>query len=476
VSIREKTISGMSWSFAGGLSLQGITFVVGVILARLLTPQDFGLIAIITAFISISEIFVNSGFNEALIRKAKTTEIDYSTIFYYNLFVSIVLYIIIFLCSGLISNFFGEPSIDIIIKVLGLVLIINALSIIQRTILTKLMSFRRLTKVEFIASLVAGAMGISTASLGWGVWSLVSMIIIRSLIQTVLLWSLNTWRPSFVFSIKSFKELFLFGGNLLALAIIDGIYLNIFNFIIAKFYSSAQLGYYNRSESLRNLSSKTITGVIQKVSYPILSEIQDDKVRLKSAYKRLVKSTCFVTFIPLIGIASVADNLVIVLLGEQWFPSIEYLQLLCFAGLFFPLHSLNSNILKVAGNSSVILKIGIVLKLLGVPVLLTGVLEGISEMIIALILQQFIGFCIYSIYAGPNINYNLSEQLKDIFPPFAIAISMGVLMYSIGFAINVDKLMKLFVEICSGVFLVISISELFRIESYLYLKNIFIKK
>ncbi len=426
----------------------------------------------LSIFMAISAVFVNSGFNEALIRKKKCTNDDYSTVFYYNIIVSLVFYLILYFGSGLISNFFNEPLLELLVKVLGLLIVINALTIIQRVILVKRIDFKLLTKISVSASIFSGIVGVTMAYLDYGVWSLVIMSISRAGVEALLLWMFNQWNPKLIFSKESFKELFSFGGNLLLLAIIDSIYKNIYNVIIGRYYPVAQLGFYTRADSFKNLPSQVLVGTIRRVSYPVLSSIQDNKALLKMAYKRLIKSTSFISFVLLIGMAAVSKDMVVVLIGEKWLQSAEYLQLLCFVGIFYPLIALNSNMLKVAGRTDIILKIGIALKVLAVPVILTAIFIGIFEMIIVLFFHQLIAYYVYSYYAGRFINYNFLEQIKDILPAFFLALIMGGVIYVIGTSINISLILKLIMEVSIGVFIVFGISEITKFKPYIYFKEI----
>lgn len=281
MSLKQKTISGLFWSFIDQFANLLISFIVGIILARILTPREFGLIGMITIFIAISESFINSGFSNALIRKNDATDTDYSTVFYYNLAVGILFYLILFFTAPLISNFFNEPQLTRIIKALGLILIIDSLTIIQRTILTKRIDFKLQTRISIISSLGSGIIGIVMAFEGFGVWSLVVQRLSKQALNSLFLWIWNKWRPSLIFSMKSFKELFSFGSKLLLSGLIDTIFRHVYKLIIGKFYSAQDLGYYTRAEEFKKLPSQTLNSVVGRVSYPVLSSIKDDRERLK---------------------------------------------------------------------------------------------------------------------------------------------------------------------------------------------------
>jgi O-antigen/teichoic acid export membrane protein len=346
-TLKQKTVSGLTWSFIDNFSNQGISFIVGIVLARILSPAEFGLIGMITIFIAISQSLIDSGFSQALIRKKDCTETDYSTTFYFNVFVAFFLYFLLFALSKSISIFYHEPKLTDLIRVLGLVLLINSFSLIQRTILVKQINFKLLTKISIISSVLSGFIGIFLAFKGYGVWSLVVKTIVQQLAISVLLWIWNHWRPSILFSYKILKNLFGFGSKLMAAGLINTIYQNIYYLVIGKFFSATQLGYYTRADQFNSLPSANITGVIQRVSYPVLTELQDEPEKLKAGYKKLIISTTFITFSALIGMASMAQPMILTLIGEKWLPVVQLLQILCFAAMLFPLHSLNLNLLLV---------------------------------------------------------------------------------------------------------------------------------
>jgi len=284
-SLKQKTISGLTWSFIDSIANQGISFIIGIILARLLTPKEFGLIGMLTIFIAISQSFINSGFSTALIRKQDCTSVDYSTVFYFNIVVGVFFTFCYFRAPTPLA-FFHEPVLEALVRVLGLVLIINSFTIIQSTILTKRIDFKLQAKISIIASLLSGIVAINMAYTGWGVWSLVALTLLKYAISSLLLWYWNNWTPVWHFSKKSFKELFLFGNKLLVSGLIDTIYRNIYYVIIGKYFSAAELGYYTRAEQFQSLPSSHLQGIIDRVSYPVLSSIQNDILRLKETYKR----------------------------------------------------------------------------------------------------------------------------------------------------------------------------------------------
>jgi teichuronic acid exporter len=476
LSLKDKTISGITWSFIDSFSKQGILFVVGIILARLLTPREFGLIGMTTIFIAISQSFVDSGFSQALIRKKDCTQTDYSTVFYFNLFMAIFLYAILYFSSGAISRFFDEPQLKLIIQVLGFGLIINAFTIIQRTRLTKRIDFKLQTKISIIAVIGSGAIGIFMAYQGYGVWSLVTKTLIGFALTSLFLWLWNGWFPSLIFSKKSFHEMFSFGSRLLVSGLIDTGYRNVYLLIIGKYFSASELGFYTRADQFKNLPSQNITSIIQRVSYPVLSSIQDDIPRLKVAYQKIIKSTMLITFIAMFSMAAIAEPMVITLIGEQWLPSVVFLQLLCFVGMFYPLHAINLNMLKVQGRSDLFLRLEIIKKLMAIPVIIVGITLGIKYMILGMILNSIIAYFLNSYYSGKFIGYSSREQLKDILPSFLLAAGIGIILFAIGYFMQTSMPLKLLIQIGAGVILTLGLVEALKMKDYVYLKQIIIEK
>lgn len=476
MSLKQKAISGLLWSFIENFSQQVITFVFGIILARLLSPVEFGLIGMVTIFLALSQSFIDSGFTQALIRKNNCSQVDFSTAFYFNLTVSILFYIILFFAAGPISRFYNEPDLKVIVQVLGIGLIINSFGLVQRARLIKRIDFKLQTKITVIASIISGIIGITLAYSGYGVWSLVIKSLAGFAFTSFLLWLWNKWKPEFVFSLTSLKEMYSFGYKLLLSGIIDTAYKNVYLLIIGKYFSAAELGFYTRADQFKNLPSSNITNIVQRVSYPVLTEIQNDIPRLKTAYQRIIKSTMLVTFVLMFGMAAIAEPMIISLIGDKWLPSVIYLQLLCFVGMFYPLHAINLNMLNVQGRSDLFLRLEIIKKLMAVPVIIVGITLGIKFMIIGLIILSFTAYFINSFYSGKQIGYSSLQQLKDITPSFIIAATMGVLVFFAGEILNTSEIIKLAIQITIGASFTIVISELLQMETYLYLKRIIVEK
>jgi len=475
-SLRQKTISGLTWSFLDNSFNQVIQFVVGIILARLLNPKDFGLIGMIMIFFAVSTSLIDSGFGDALVRKKNCSADDYNTAFHFNLLIGILLFLLLFFTAPIIADFYSEKQLKNIIRVLSLSTIITAFGIVQSADLVKKIDFKTRTKISLISNLSSSIIAIIMAYKGFGVWSLVARQFLTNLIGTSTLWFYNKWLPKLRFSIKSFKELFSFGSNMLVAGLIDRIFNNIYYVIIGKYFSPQTLGYYTRAASFANLPSLSIDYVIQRVSYPVLITINDDNERLKAVFKKLVKTTMLITLVFMIGLASLAEPLILTLIGDKWRPSIQFLQLLSFSLILYPLQSLNLNILLIKGRSDIYLRMGIIKKILIIPVILLGIFNSIEMMIIGMIIHSLITYLIISNYSGNFLDYRIVDQIKDILPAFIIAGLNGILILVISNFLTLPHSISLFILLIISFTFIIAACELIKLDSYIEIKEIIISR
>ncbi|MDD4244393.1 MAG: MOP flippase family protein [Bacilli bacterium] len=476
MSLKQKTVSGLLWSFVDTMAGQGITFVVGIILARLLTPREFGLIGMITVFIAVSESFINSGFSSALIRKKDCSDTDFSTVFFFNLAAGILFFLLLFFSAPAISGFFNEPELTAILQVLGIVLIIDSLTLIQRTILTKRIDFKLQARISVIASIGSGVVAIAMAFYGFGVWALVAQRIVKQGLNSLFLWLWNRWKPLLVFSVKSFKELFGFGSKLLLSGLIDTIYRNVYYLIIGKYFSAQELGFYTKADEFKRLPSQNLNTIIGRVSYPVLSTLQDDIPRLRNNYQKLIRSVMFITFILMLGMAAVAEPMIHTLIGAKWEPAIIYLQMLCFVGMMYPLHALNLNMLQVQGRSDLFLKLEVIKKIIAIPTIVIGVFFGIKMMIAGMMVNTLIAYYLNSYWSGKKIGYSFTQQVKDILPSFFLALTMGVAVYLLGKVLPFSYPIKLIIQIVFGALFVLVISEVTKFRDYIFAKQLVLEK
>jgi len=475
-NLKQKTVTGLIWSFTDSFANYGVQFLVGIILARILSPREFGLIGMLTIFIAISQSFIDSGFTSALIRKNNCTQKDYSTVFIFNFLVSVIFFFVLFFSAGAVSSFFNEPQLKELLQVLGLSLIFSAFGIIHRTILTKRIDFKTQTKVSLVASIGSGVIAIAMALTGFGVWSLIALTISRFTLNSLFLWIWNKWRPDWVFSRQSFNELFGFGSKLLVSGLINTIYRNVYYLVIGKYFSAVELGYYTRADQFKAFPSQNLNAIISRVSYPILSSIQNDKVQLKAIYKKLIRSTMLLTFVLMMGMAAVAKPMILTLIGEKWLPAVVYLQMLCFVGMFYPLHALNLNMLQVQGRSDLFLRLEIIKKILAIPVIIIGIYYGIKAMIIGMMLNTLIAYYLNSYWSGKFIGYSFQEQVKDILPSFLLAALVGTGVFVIGNLLHISPINTLVIQVFTGACLTFVLCELFKMSDYFFIKEIVLEK
>lgn len=426
----------------------------------------------LTIFIAISQLLIDSGFSQALTRKQNCTQQDYSTVFYFNIVLGISLYFLLFIAADTISSFFREPILKPLIRVLGLAVIINSFTIIQNTLLTKHLNFKLQAKISVFSFFISGIISIYMAHTGWGVWSLVALTLFKYSINSVLLWFWNKWKPVWCFSKNSFMELFSFSGKLFATQLIDTLYRNLYYVIIGKYFTTAELGYYTRAEQFQSLPSVNLQSIIGRVSYPVLATMQNDTPRLRDTYKKLIRSTMLINFVLMLGMAASAKPMILSLVGEKWEPCIIYLQLLCFVGIFYPLSALNLNILYVKGRSDLALRIEIIKKMLSVPVFVLAVMWGIKVMILSMIILSLISSFINSYWSGRLIGYSFLEQIKDITPSFMIAAAMSLIVLIEGYIVPLPAFPLFIIQLLSGALLTLGLCEISRYKDYLYIKNI----
>jgi O-antigen/teichoic acid export membrane protein len=474
--LREKAVKGMFWSFSDSMATQLIQFIVGLVLARLLSPEEFGLIGMITVFIAVTQSLVDSGFGQALIRKKEATDSDFSTVFYFNFLAGVILFLVFYFSAPAIARFYEQPELTDLARVLGIIILINSASIIQRTILIRKVSFRKLMKVNFTAAVISGAIAVVMALNGFGVWSLVWRSITGSAVQAIMLWSANRWKPGLTFNRESLRSLFSFGSKLLLSGLIDTIYRNIYLLIIGKFFSAAELGYFTRADQFSRLASQNLTGTVQRVSYPVLSQVQEDDERLKAGYKKLIITTMFITFFVMLGMVAVAKPMIVTLIGDKWLPSVEFLQLICLGAMLFPLHALNLNILNVKGRSDIFLKLEVVKKLLAVPVIIAGIFLGIRAMLIGMVVLSFVAYFLNGHYSGRLIRFPVSEQIGDIMPSFLAALSVSSVVFSLTLLLNISPTLLLLLQLILLTVLMVVTGRLFRLKGYMEIRSIIVEK
>lgn len=473
-SLKNKTIKGVGWSAADALLGQGVTFIVGLVLARLLSPDEYGLIGICLIFTTVLNGIVDSGFSNALIRKKEVTDEDYNTMFTTNMAISIVLYVLLFISAPLVSDFFHRIELTALVRVTGLILFFNALSITQVTILTKNIDFKTKTKASLVSAIISGVIGIAMAFMGYGVWSLVAQQLSKQLLYTLCLWVLSKWWPKFTFYKDSFKYMWGFGWKLLASGILNNVWNQLYQVVIGRCYTSSTLGHYTRANEYASIFSSNLTLIVQRVSYPVLAEIQDDKERMVQGYRKVIKITMFVTAVCMISLGAVSEPLIYTLIGTKWQEAATYLPLICISMSLYPLHAINLNILQVLGRSDIFLYLEILKKIVGIVPIVIGIFCGIYYMLLTSILTGVISLYLNTWYTGKTLNYSFWKQLRDIAPSYFTALVIAVAVYFLKY-LSLPYYVVLMLQIIVGLVACITISEIFKFDEYKELKTIVIK-
>lgn len=469
-SLRNKTIRGVGWSAADAFLGQGITFVVGLVLARLLSPEEYGLIGICLIFTTVLNGIVDSGFSNAIIRKKDATNEDYNTMFITNMVISVVLYALLYFSAPLISAFFAL-ELTALVRAIGLVLIINALSLTQQTNLTKKIDFKTKTKASIVSAVLSGIVGIAMAYMGYGVWALVAQQLSKQAVYTVALWILNRWMPNFHFSVESFKYMWGFGWKLLVSGLLDRLWAQMYQVVVGKFYNAATLGQYTRGREYANIFSSNITSIVQRVTYPVLAEVQDEKERMVVAYRKVIKITMFVTAICMISLGAVAEPLIYCLIGEKWHQAATFLPLICISMSLYPLHAINLNMLQVQGRSDIFLYLEIIKKIIAIGPLCIGIFFDIYWMLVASIVTGVICFFLNSYYTGKKLGYSSWKQLKDVAPSYSVALAIAISVYFLKY-LPFSHWVVLPIQIAVGILVFFAVCETTNLNEYIEIKNI----
>lgn len=436
-------------------------------MARLLFPEQFGLIGMITVFIAVAQTFSDSGFGDALIQKREVTIAETCSIFYFGIAVGSAAAGLLCLVAPWISTFYNQPELTPLIRVLSLIIVIESLGRVQDIILTKQIDFKTQMKIGIIALVLSGAIGVVMAIFGFGVWSLVAQQLSRRIIRTCCLWIFNSWRPALIFSFNALRGMFKYGSRLLISALLNRIFENLYYLVIGKLFSARELGLYARGKTMQDLPSATFTQVVTRVTFPVFSSIQDDKARIKKILEKASTNLALVNFPMMIGLAVISRPLVLVLLTEKWAEAIPYMELLCITSLLNPFNWINVNVMMSIGRSDLYLKMGIIQKVLVVISIAITWRYGIIAMIYASIVVSFITYYIYNYYICVLIDYPIMKQSKDVFPYLIFAVIMGIIVYAVGFFPFNKLWYMLLAQIASGIFTYIFLCRVFRLMSFM---------
>ncbi len=471
MSNQQSFISNFIWRFLERSGAQIVTFIVSIVLARLLDPAVYGTIALVTVIITILQVFIDSGLGTSLIQKKDADEIDFSTVFYFNIAMCSVLYLLLFFTAPLIALFYEEPSLTPIIRVLGITLIISALKNVQQAYISKNMLFRKFFYSTIGATLSSAAVGIIMAVLNFGVWALVVQNLFNLFVSTVILWVTVKWRPKLVFSFERLKGLFSFGWKMLVSALIDTLYKDIRQLIIGKKYSSEDLAYYNKGQQFPNLIVVNINSSIDSVLLPTLSKEQSNKEVLKSMTRRAIKTSSFILWPCMVGLGVCAEPLIRLLLTEKWLFCVPYLRIFCFTYAFYPIHTANLNAIKAMGKSGIFLKLEIIKKIVGMALLLSSMWFGVMAMAYSLLLSTIASSFINAFPNRKLLNYNYFEQIKDISTSILLSAVMGAIVFCITF-IGLPDIITLLIQVPLGVVIYVVGAKIFKFDSFEYLLNV----
>lgn len=464
----KNVISNLIWRFAERCGAQLVTFIISIVLARILAPEDYGQIALITVFTTIMQVFVDSGLGTALIQKKDADDLDFSSVFYFNFAVCLILYAVMFVASPFIAGFYNNSSLTPIIRVISLTIIISGVKGIQQSYVSRNMLFKRFFYATLGGTIFSAFFGIGLAYAGFGVWAIVAQQLSNTTIDTLILWLTVKWRPKKMFSWERLKGLLSFGWKMLVSALLDTIYTNIRSLIIGKMYSSADLAYYNQGDKFPNVIASNINTSIDSVLLPTMASAQDEPARVKSMTRRAIKTSTYIMAPLMMGLAFCAEPIVRLVLTDKWLPCVPFLRIFCITYMFYPIHTANLNAIKAMGRSDLFLKLEIAKKIVGMVLLLSTMWFGVMAMAYSLLVSSVSSQIINSWPNRKLLNYGYLEQLKDILPGIALAVFMGCCVNLVSL-FHLPNLATLLIQIPLGAVIYIAASALLHLESFEYL-------
>lgn len=473
-SLKSKVIYSLIWKLLERGGVQGVQFIIQIILARILTPEDYGVISIITIFISLATVFVQSGFSIALIQKKNVDDIDFSSVFYLSLLVAFIIYIILFISAPVIANFYKIEELKNILRVLSLTLFLGAFNSIQNTIITKNLEFKKLFISSLGAVIISGIFSIVMVYNNFGIWTLVYQQLINQGVICIILYFVVKWRPKLLFSLERIKKLFSFGSKLLFSSLLDVLYMNLRSLIIGKFYSPIMLGYYNRGNQFPQIIVSNFNGSIQSVIFPALVAEQDNKTRLKNLVRRAIVTSSFIIFPLMIGLVVIGEPLVKLLLTEKWLPCVPYLRIFCLSYALWPIHTANLQAINAVGRSDIFFRLEMIKKIVGVIILIFSIKYGVYAIAIGMLVSGIISTFINSFPNKKLLNYSYIEQVKDILPSLIISIFMGIVIYPLSF-LRINLISIITLQVLFGIVIYILISYIVKLECLDYFMKIVMK-
>lgn len=469
---RNSVLTSFIWKFLERGSVQVFSFIVTIILARLLTPDDYGSIALVMIFISLATVFVEGGLSTALIQKKDCDSKDYSTILYFSLFISVVVYLILFFSAPSIGFFYKKPELESVVRVLGICLFFNAINSVQKAYLSKYLLFKKLFYSSLIGVATSAIVGIWMAYKGYGVWALVTQQLVSTFLITFVMWFTVKWKPTPIFSIRRFYKLFDFGWKIFLSNLVVSLFVNIRSLIIGRAYSASSLAYFDKGKQFPSLIMDNIITSIQSVMFPVLSIEQDNRVKVKAMMRRSTSVSSYVIFPLLVGMFVIAKPLTIALLTDKWIGVVPYIQIFCIANIFMPIQNVNMVAIKSLGYSNITLKLELIKKVLEVTILVVSVFFGVKAIAWGVVLYNLI--CVFiNLYPSRKLlNYGYKEQLNDVVPSLFIASFMGLSIYWIQI-LNLSNFIIVIIQILIGGIIYYLLSRLFKVDSYLYIMNIY---
>lgn len=475
VNVKRSVLYGLLWKFGERITAQLVSLLVSIILGRLLTPNDYGSVALVMVFITIANVFVSNGFGNALIQKKNADNIDFSSVFYINIGLSVLLYLILFFCAPFVAGFYGMPILNPVLRVLGIRIPFAAVNSIQHAYVSRNMLFKRFFVSTMFGTVLSGAVGIIMAYKGFGIWALVAQYLTNTCIDTLVLWFTVKWRPVLKYSWKRAKSLISYGWKLLVSALLDTGYTQLRSLLLGKIYTSEDLAFYNQGEKFPQILSVNINSSIGSVLLPVMSQFQNDKEKIKAITRRSIQVCSYVLWPLMIGFAVIADPLIKILLTEKWLPSVPFLRIFCFTYGLWPVHTANLQALNAIGRSDMFLKLEIIKKIVGLAALLISIPHGPFAMAESLI---FTGIICTFINAAPNVKllgYKFTEQLSDLLSPFILSVIMAVVIFPIS-KTGLNDIIMILVQVICGAFIYFSGSYISKQKGFMYILNLLKEK
>lgn len=475
-SLKRKSVTAVLWSSLDLGLRQGLQLAISIVLARLLTPEDFGTVALLYLFTGVASAFIDSGFSAALVQKQDLNHTDESTVFWFNFLMAMLCTSLFWLLAPLIATFYGIPSLVSVTRILALSVLITALGSIQSTLLSKQLDFKTPMKISVISNTVAGLTTIYLALKGYGMVALAIQTLVSSSLTTLLLWYANRWRPRLIFSFDSARRLFKFGSYLMIAGLLDIIYCRIYTVLLGKLYGVRDLGLYSRADSTKQIPTEGLSGMLSKVAFPIFSEASSDKARLRRGVQTAIRAIMLVNIPMMLGLGATAESVLRVIYGEPWLPAAPILEILCLSGLWWPLHVINLNVLKAQGHSNLFFRLELIKKAVGTFLLVIAVPYGAIGIAWSQALFSILAFFINAYYSGVFLKYGPFSQIKDFLPMLIISVFMAIAVHLIQYHELKPNGLLLAVQVCVGVCLYVLSCQLFRIEAFFELRNLIVDR